>query len=77
MLNATQLTNNAVNMVAGLSDLLKGFNISPDNLNNLKAIAASGGNHRLLQENQIMGCDSLLTWFPTAAASSWLHTTAA
>ncbi|XP_027063762.1 pectinesterase 4 [Coffea arabica] len=59
MLNATQLTDNAVSIVASLSDLLKGFNISLGNF-----LPPAGG-RRLLQGNDVMGHEeSFPQWFP-------------
>ncbi|KAL3531567.1 hypothetical protein ACH5RR_010889 [Cinchona calisaya] len=57
MLNATQLTNNAVDIVAGISDLLKSFN-NATQLNNFT------NQRRLLQDYEfVMGHDGFPTWF--------------
>lgn len=54
MVNATQLTDNAVNVVASLSELL--------NIKAAAAAVAAGSNHRRLLEDN----DGFPTWFPAA-----------
>ncbi|XP_016443367.2 pectinesterase 4-like [Nicotiana tabacum] len=63
MVNATQLTHNAINIVAKMSTILQSFNVSIPS--NLKSAAGSTSNRRLLEVNEI-GHDSYPTWFPVA-----------
>ncbi|CAI9104866.1 OLC1v1003649C1 [Oldenlandia corymbosa var. corymbosa] len=63
LLNATQLTNNAVDIVAGLSDLLKSFNI-PVQLPQAR---------KLLEAGSEMGHDGFPTWFQAADRKLLAH----
>ncbi|OIT02898.1 PREDICTED: pectinesterase-like [Nicotiana attenuata] len=65
MVNATQLTHNAINIVAKISTVLQSFNVSiPSNLKSADG-STSKSNRRLLEVNEI-GHDSYPTWFPVA-----------
>lgn len=60
LMNATQLTNNAINIVAKMSEFLKSFNIQiPEGL-------LSGNSHRRLLDFNKADQDGYPTWFPAA-----------
>ncbi|XP_016515307.1 pectinesterase 4-like [Nicotiana tabacum] len=64
VVNATQLTNNALNIVAKISDLFPSFNIQiPDNL--INSSDSNSPHRRLLEANKI-DQDGYPTWFPVA-----------
>ncbi|XP_015164959.1 pectinesterase [Solanum tuberosum] len=64
LVNATQLTNNAISIVAKMSDVLKSFNIQiPEGF--LDGNSNSSPHRRLLDANKV-DQDGYPTWFPAA-----------
>ncbi|CAN4113380.1 unnamed protein product [Withania somnifera] len=65
LMNATQLTNNAINIVAKMSEVLKSFNIQiPEGL--LSNNNSNSPPHRRLLEFNKVDQDGYPTWFPAA-----------
>ncbi|GFS30585.1 plant invertase/pectin methylesterase inhibitor superfamily [Actinidia rufa] len=60
MLNATQLTSNAINIVAKITEILQAFNINIDSFK-----TNSTNSRKLLQVTEV-GHDGYPTWFPVA-----------
>ncbi|KAK3026928.1 hypothetical protein RJ639_040334 [Escallonia herrerae] len=61
MVNATQLTSNALTLISGFADIFKSLNISVPDLKDLKPSTS----RKLLEVNE-MGHDNYPIWFPAA-----------